>query len=82
MKALDRRRRSLRRWRKTPQMRITELRFRLAEYFPDSDTYARDIVHSELGGQTVNQALAGGFEPGDIWKAVVRHNPEMPEKFR
>jgi len=54
----------------------------LAEYFPDSDTYARDIVHSELGGQTVNQALAGGLEPGDIWKAVVRHNPEMPEKFR
>jgi len=27
-------------------VRITELRFRLAEYFPDSDTYARDIVHS------------------------------------
>jgi hypothetical protein len=23
-----------------------------------------------------------GMEAGDIWKAVVRHNPEMPPKFR
>jgi hypothetical protein len=63
-------------------MRITELRSRIFDYFSDPDTYARDIVHSELGGQTVNEALAGGFEPGDIWKAIVAHNPEMPAKFR
>ena len=54
----------------------------MSEYFSDSDTYARDIVHSELGGQTVNQALEMGMEAGDIWKAVVAHNPEMPAKFR
>jgi hypothetical protein len=63
-------------------MRITELRTRMSDYFPDSDTYARDIVHSELGGQTVNQALDMGMEAGDIWRAIVAHNPEMPAKFR
>ena len=63
-------------------MRITELRARMRDYFPDSITYAQDIVHSELGGQTVNQALDMGMEAGDIWKAVVEHNPEMPAKFR
>ena len=54
----------------------------MADYFSDSDTYARDIVHSELGGRTVNEALTAGDEPGDIWKAVIAHNPEMPLKFR
>jgi hypothetical protein len=63
-------------------MRITELRSRMSDYFSDSDTYARDIVHAELGGVTVNQALERGDEAGDIWKAVVAHNPEMPAKFR
>jgi hypothetical protein len=63
-------------------MRITELRTRMRDYFPDSDTYSRDIVHAELGGQTVNQALDMGMEAGDIWKAIVAHNPEMPHKFR
>ena len=63
-------------------MRITELRSRMSDYFSDSDTYARDIVHAELGGVTVNQALERGDEAGDIWKAVVAHNSEMPAKFR
>ncbi len=63
-------------------MRITELRLRLAEYFDDSDTYSRDIVHAELGGLTVNEALTRGFEAGEVWKAIVAHNPEMPAKFR
>jgi hypothetical protein len=63
-------------------MRITELRARMRDYFPDSNTYAQDVVHSELGGQTVNQALEMGMEAGDIWKAIVEHNPEMPAKFR
>jgi hypothetical protein len=58
-------------------MRITELRARIAESFTDPDTYSRDTVHVELGGATVNQALEIGMEPGDIWKAVVAHNPEI-----
>ena len=47
-------------------MRITELRARIADYFPDPNTYSRDIVHAELGGVTVEQALVMGQEPGDI----------------
>jgi Protein of unknown function (DUF3046) len=58
-------------------MRITELRLRLNEAFADSDTYARDIVHAELGGRTVNEAIVAGFEPRDIWRGVVAHNPDL-----
>lgn len=63
-------------------MRISELKNRLNEYFSDAETYARDIVHSELGGRTVNQAIESDMEIGEIWKAVVAHNPEMPAAFR
>ena len=63
-------------------MRITELRSRINDYFSDPDTYSRDIVHAELGGRTVNEALASDMEIGDIWKAIVSHNPEMPARYR
>jgi Protein of unknown function (DUF3046) len=59
-------------------MRITELRSRINDAFSDPDTYSRDIVHAELGGLTVNEALAAGQEPGDIWRGVVAHNPDKP----
>ena len=63
-------------------MRITELRSRINEAFADADTYSRDTVHAELGGLTVNEALAAGQEPGDIWRGIVKHHPQMPLKFR
>lgn len=63
-------------------MRISELRYRLAQAFADADTYARDIVHSELGGISVNAALELGMEPEEIWRAVLRHNPSMPAQYR
>jgi len=63
-------------------MRISELRSRLAAFLPDPDTYARDIIHSELGGISVNDAIAIGMEPDEIWKAVIRHNPTMAEKYK
>ncbi len=63
-------------------MRITELRARLSEAFADADTYSRDIVHAELGGLTVNEALTAGHEPRDIWRGVVAHNPELPAALR
>ncbi|MBM3698826.1 MAG: DUF3046 domain-containing protein [Candidatus Nanopelagicus sp.] len=63
-------------------MRISELRNRLAAYFPDPDTYARDIIHAELGGISVNKAIEIGMEPDEIWKAVIRHNPAMPDNYR
>ena len=64
------------------KLRISELRARIADYFPDPDTYARDIIHSELGGISVNGAIEIGMEPDEIWKAVIRHNPSMPAKYR
>ena len=63
-------------------MRISELRNRLAAYLPDPDTYARDTIHSELGGISVNDAIAIGMEPDEIWKAVIRHNPAMATKYQ
>ena len=63
-------------------MRISELRNRIADYFPDPDTYARDIIHSELGGISVNGAIEIGMEPNEIWQGVIRHNPEMPQRYR
>jgi hypothetical protein len=58
-------------------LRISELRFRLAELLPDPDTYCNDFVLAELGGVTINQALAMGCECEDIWKAFLAHNPQF-----
>ena len=65
-------------------MRITELRRRLKEHFGSdwAPSYAKDIVLAELGGQTVDQALAMGMEPADIWRAVVKSNPEIKSELR
>lgn len=65
-------------------MRITELRRRLTEHFGSdwAPSYARDMVLAELGGQTIESALAMGMEPSDIWRAVVRHNPEIRSELR
>ena len=63
-------------------MRITELRSRINAAFTDPDTYSRDTVHAELGGLTVNEALAAGQEPGDIWRGVLAHNPDLPASLR
>jgi len=62
-------------------MRISELRNRLSQYFPDPDTYARDIIHSELGGISVNAAIEIGMEPDEIWRAVVRFRTFWTEQY-
>lgn len=65
-------------------MRVSELRRRLTEHFGIdwAPSYAKDTVLAELGGQTVDQALAMGMEPGDIWRAVLKHNPEIKSELR
>ena len=50
---------------------------RLADCLPDPDTYANDMVLAELGGVTINQALAMGQEAEDIWRAFIAHNPQF-----
>jgi hypothetical protein len=32
--------------------------------------FARDHVMSELGGRTVDEALAAGWEAKDVWRVV------------
>ena len=49
------------------------------------DTYAasvaKDYVLADLGGRTVDQALAEGIEPKRIWRAVCEAF-EIPEEAR
>jgi hypothetical protein len=35
-----------------------------------SRSWARDIAITDLGGQTVEQALAAGVDPKEVWRAV------------
>ncbi|WP_267243788.1 DUF3046 domain-containing protein [Streptomyces sp. PR69] len=53
-------------------MRLTTFWERMAEHFGTAyaDTFARDHVMSELGGRTVNEALAAGWEAKDVWHGV------------
>lgn len=65
-------------------MRISDLRQRLTLAFGDAwaPSFAQDIVITELGGRTVNQALAAGEEPADIWKALCKSHPHETAAFR
>ncbi|TDC27865.1 DUF3046 domain-containing protein [Streptomyces sp. 8K308] len=53
-------------------MRLTDFWQRMAEQFGPAyaDSFARDHVMSELGGKTVNEALAEGWSAKDVWRAV------------
>ena len=53
-------------------MRITEFWQRMETHFGATyaDSYARDQVLSELGGRTVVEALAGGDDVKNVWRAV------------
>ena len=65
-------------------MRITELRRRLTEHFGAdwAPSYAKDFVMAELGGQSIDQALAMGMEPADIWLAVIKNNPDISSELK
>ncbi|MFI8201176.1 DUF3046 domain-containing protein [Streptomyces sp. NPDC085937] len=53
-------------------MRLTVFWERMADYFGAgyADTFARDHVMSELGGRTVHEALAAGWDAKDVWQVV------------
>jgi len=44
-------------------------------------SWAHDQVLAELGGLTVEQALAGDWDARDVWRAVWRHE-QMPPSER
>ena len=48
----------------------------------DYNQTAISSLMAELGGQTVDQALAMGMEPADIWRAVVKNNPDISPQLK
>ena len=65
-------------------MRISDLRGRLTLSFGDSwaSSFSTDIAISELGSRTVNEALAYGYEPDEVWRAVCRAHPKETQKYK
>jgi hypothetical protein len=53
-------------------VRLTEFWARMNEQFGDvyAESLAKDYVLSNLGGRTVNKALADGEDPKVVWRAV------------
>lgn len=66
-------------------MRLTDFWARLEQVFGPAyaASVAADQVLAQLGGRTINQALAAGEETVDVWRAVVAAYPErVPAKLR
>ena len=66
-------------------MRLTELWRRLEETF--GPAYAASVAHDqvlpELGGRTINQALAEGEDTAVVWRGVVEAYPDrVPARIR
>lgn len=55
-----------------PGMRRTDFWERMRRQFGPvyAESVAQDHVLSQLGGRTVHQALADGWDPKAIWRAV------------
>ncbi|MFD5060923.1 DUF3046 domain-containing protein [Streptomyces sp. NPDC058394] len=53
-------------------MRLTIFWERMEDHFGSgyADSFAHDHVMAELGGRTVHQALAAGWEAKDVWRGV------------
>lgn len=66
------------------QLRISDLRERITLTFGDAwaPSFSADIALSELGSKSVNEALAAGYEPDVIWKAVCKAHPTETEKYK
>lgn len=53
-------------------MRLTQFWERMNAHFGAAyaDSFARDHVMYQLGGHTVYEALAAGWDAKDVWRAV------------
>ena len=63
------------------QMRISEFWNRLNQVYPNAETLAKDVAITELGSMTIEAALATGIEPEEIWKILVRRDPEIDNRW-
>ena len=64
-------------------MRLTEFWDRMREQFGDAyaESLAKDYVLSDLGGRTVDKALADGEDAKVVWRAVCE-TFNVPESLR
>ncbi|MCM0676444.1 DUF3046 domain-containing protein [Micromonospora phytophila] len=66
-------------------MRLTDFWARLEEAFGPgyADSIASDQVLSQLGGRTIEQALASGEQTHVVWRAVCAAYPDrVPARLR
>jgi hypothetical protein len=64
-------------------VRLTEFWARMKEQFGDvyAESLAKDYVLSNLGGRTVNKALADGEDAKVVWRAV-SDTFNVPDRLR
>jgi len=69
--------------RHTAAVRLTDFWGRMRQHFGPAyaASFAHDFVMSELGGRTIDQALAQGVDVQEIWRAVCR-TVEVAPKLR
>ena len=65
------------------EVRLTVFCERMRAQFGEqyAESVAKDQVLAALGGRTVNQALADGEDPKNVWRAVCE-TFEVPERLR
>lgn len=65
-------------------MRLSDLRERINLSFGEqwAPSFCKDIVISELGSRSVDEALKDGYEADEVWKALCRSHPKETEKYR
>jgi len=65
------------------QVRLTEFWDRMRAQFGDvyAQSVAKDYVFDNLGGRTVERALADGFDAKVVWRAVC-DTFKVPENLR
>jgi len=66
-------------------VRLTDFWSRLEEAFGTAyaRSFARDHAFTQLGGRTIDEALAQGVETVTVWRAVVATYPDrVPVRLR
>lgn len=66
-------------------VRLTDFWSRLEEAFGGgyAHSFAADHSFAELGGRTINEAIAQGVQTATVWRAVVAAYPDrVPSRLR